>query len=319
MTRPPDPPQPAPSASSAPPGDHGRPARPAGASANATSPGAAPTSQGHAPATRPPAALLTLAIEASNPGPFPSTPISPETGTAGASGVPLADRASVALGRVIAGVGAELLAREPLRSEHRHEDDLLPAIDRLFKSAGASPKDIRKVAVSVGPGGFTGLRSAIAAAKMIAEATGSECCAVPTAVVAALGVPASTRAAAPLLVLLAWKREDVWAARFEPGARAEHAAAGALMPLSAVAHAGDVTIVADEALERLMREQGHLHAGRVVLPPRLDAANVLEASAWLPGVDPLALLPLYPREPEAVTKWRELGKGPGPAKPVLGV
>jgi hypothetical protein len=69
----------------------------------------------------------------------------------------------VALGRVVTGVGAELLAREPLRSDHRHEDDLMPAIDRLFRAAGASPKDIRRVAVSAGPGGFTGLRSAIAA------------------------------------------------------------------------------------------------------------------------------------------------------------
>jgi hypothetical protein len=90
------------------------------------------------------------------------------------------------------------------------------------------------------------------------------------------------------------------------------------MPLSAVAQESAQMIVADEALERLLREQGHLPPGRVVCAPRLDAANVLEASARLAGVDPLELLPLYPREPEAVTKWRELGKGPGGAKPAPG-
>ena len=32
----------------------------------------------------------------------------------------------------------------------------------------------------------------------------------------------------------------------------------------------------------------------------------LEAGLTLSGVDPISLAPIYPREPEAVTKWRAM-------------
>ena len=51
---------------------------------------------------------------------------------------------------------------EALRPGVPAGDDLVAAIDRLFARTGVAPRGIRAIGVSVGPGGFTGLRTAVA-------------------------------------------------------------------------------------------------------------------------------------------------------------
>jgi hypothetical protein len=46
-------------------------------------------------------------------------------------------------------------------------------------------------------------------------------------------------------------------------------------------------------------------AGVEVAPPALGAEAVLIASRFREAVDPALANPIYPREPEAVTKWRD--------------
>jgi tRNA threonylcarbamoyladenosine biosynthesis protein TsaB len=62
----------------------------------------------------------------------------------------------------------------------RHARDLAPAIAGLLAEAGLTPRDVKRVGVSVGPGSFTGLRVGIMSAKAFAYATGCELVAVPT-------------------------------------------------------------------------------------------------------------------------------------------
>ena len=107
---------------------------------------------------------LTLAIEASNP-----------SCTAG-----------VAIGSRTGG----LLGVEAVAAGDGRHDDLMSAIDRLAKRAGVGPRDIGRVAVSIGPGGYTALRIAVAAAKMMCEALRASCVAIPTARVVARRVKA---------------------------------------------------------------------------------------------------------------------------------
>ena len=234
---------------------------------------------------------LTLAIEASNPSAAGSTP-------------------GVALGRVTResqrerAASVELLGVELLRSTARHDDDLLPAVERLWSSAVESGRvknrrEIGCVAVSVGPGGFTGLRVAIAAGKMIAEVLGARCVAVPSACVVARRVAADFPR--PFAVLLASKRETTIATVFAdgaPGAAQEIDAAG----LAALGVGG---LIADSFLpESIAAEATRL--GLKVAEPVFDPAACLEAAADLPTVDPASLAAIYGREPEAVRKWREL-------------
>jgi hypothetical protein len=42
--------------------------------------------------------------------------------------------------------------------------------------------------------------------------------------------------------------------------------------------------------------------------PVFDPVAVHEASLGIEPIERAALVPLYPREPEAVTKWRAMGK-----------
>ena len=46
--------------------------------------------------------------------------------------------------------------------------------------------------------------------------------------------------------------------------------------------------------------------GITVGGPEFDPVACLELAARMPAADPADVLPIYPREPEAVTKWRTL-------------
>ncbi len=61
-----------------------------------------------------------------------------------------------------------------------HSQSLLPAIKDVLSQAKASIRDLSAIAVSVGPGSFTGLRIGIAAVKGLAIADGLPCAAVST-------------------------------------------------------------------------------------------------------------------------------------------
>ena len=62
---------------------------------------------------------------------------------------------------------------EALAARRVHDVDLIAAVDRLFARLGLEPSDLGVVGVSVGPGGFTGLRIAVSTAKMFAESLGA--------------------------------------------------------------------------------------------------------------------------------------------------
>jgi tRNA threonylcarbamoyladenosine biosynthesis protein TsaB len=242
---------------------------------------------------------------------------------------------SVALGRPVSMGGmpmVEAADQEPVRGDDRHDDDLMPAIDRLCTRAGVSPGDLRRVAVSIGPGGYTSLRIAVATAKMLAEATGAEVVAVPTALAAAWMIEIRP----PAVVCLAskgetahatllppdrgdawWGSRDSWSGLLAPAAIAtmdERVTKGkawiaAAAPIGVIG-AGELRairptlVIADRFLPEAMRREAE-NVGATVVEPVLSANAVLRLSGDFPAIDPLRLAPLYPREPEAVTQWRK--------------
>jgi tRNA threonylcarbamoyl adenosine modification protein YeaZ len=196
------------------------------------------------------------------------------------------------------GAGLELLGSEPI-ALRPNEDDLVPAIDRLFRRLALPPRDLTHVAVSVGPGGYTAVRVAVAAAKMMAEATGAQCLPVPTAVVVARRV----EHAGPFAVGLASKGESVFVTLFDDAGRT--AGPGRLMTLVDLDRLGASLLIVDRFLPETMRRRA-AELAIEVCPPVFDPVACIEAAAEIAPVDPADLLPLYPREPEAVTKWRLL-------------
>jgi len=86
--------------------------------------------------------------------------------------------------------GHQLHFEETWRTFNNHTVELAPAIRRAFQLAQIGPADLTAVAVSQGPGSFTGLRIGLGVAKGLALAQNLALVAVPTLEIVAAGVPA---------------------------------------------------------------------------------------------------------------------------------
>ncbi len=65
-----------------------------------------------------------------------------------------------------------IIAEIVLNCGNNHSENIMNAIDGLFKISKCSIKDIDKVAVSIGPGSFTGIRIGVGIAKGLAYSIG---------------------------------------------------------------------------------------------------------------------------------------------------
>jgi len=226
---------------------------------------------------------LTLAIESSNPS---------------SGGIP-----GVALG-LVSGPKVELLDSEPLGKGERHDDLLMPAIARLMARAGKDPCDLDRVVCSIGPGGFTGLRIATAAANMIALTAKARLFGVPSAWVAAANVDSK----APFAVALACKGETCFLTCFD--AKSLPTADGAIADANEIAKLGIAVLVGDRFLPDSIRSACE-SAGISIQPPSFSANACLGVSSRAQEIPVGKLVPMYGREAEAVTKWRQLHPKPG--------
>jgi len=196
---------------------------------------------------------------------------------------------------------------ETLRTTTRHEDDLLPAIDRLLKRNRISRAELSAVGVSIGPGGFTGLRIAVATAKLLAEVLGVQIVAVPSALVAA----EPRDEPGPMAVALACKRGWFWLTRLVRDADNDgpwRIDGKPEMTDAAQADVRDVRVLlADRHLPDAMRDRCDREGVALIEPTFAATACLAVAHRMLrrgETVDPLSLAPLYARQPEAVRLWR---------------
>lgn len=68
--------------------------------------------------------------------------------------------------------GGTLIRAHSWYSRHNHTSELMPAIEAAFAASGATMADLTGLAVALGPGGFSALRSGLGAAKGLAFAGG---------------------------------------------------------------------------------------------------------------------------------------------------
>lgn len=76
--------------------------------------------------------------------------------------------------------GDKIVAEQFLNTRHTHSETLLPMISAMLKSAGVLLSDVDKIAVSAGPGSFTGLRIGISCVKGLCDAAHKPCVPVST-------------------------------------------------------------------------------------------------------------------------------------------
>ncbi len=114
-------------------------------------------------------------------------------------------------GSVAALDGQHLVANQELDPQMRSAQSLAPAIATVLKSVRWQPGDVQLVAVTVGPGSFTGLRVGVTTAKLFAYAVGAEAMGINTLEVIAAQAPDEIRDVWAVLDAL---RGEVLAVRF---------------------------------------------------------------------------------------------------------
>lgn len=210
---------------------------------------------------------------------------------------------SVALTRGDLATG-KVLAEYTVQPEQSHSRRLLGSVVAMFEATGLSWEDLDVVAVSLGPGSFTGLRIGMAAAKGIALAAGLPLIGVPTLDALAAQLPP---AGLPVYCLLDARKQQVYAGRYQwneqaygrtgsflvlsPGQLAEKITEPCLVAGPGVFACGDVFA-------------GHSHAQvwhSRVLYPRAALVGFCGALFFAGGEAPAAetLAPLYVRASEA--------------------
>ncbi len=185
----------------------------------------------------------------------------------------------------------------------------LSAVDRLLAHAGASPERIGQVAVSAGPGSFTGLRVGMAAAKGFCFGWGVPIVPVPTLHALATRFP---REEATICPVLDARKREVYAGfyRWTGGVCLRTAPDAAIPPerLPALLPEGTVLFCGDgiHPFRSLIRER---LGSRALFPPsgeefpRAAAVGLLAERLLAEGgaVDPRRVVPAYLRPSEAET------------------
>jgi tRNA threonylcarbamoyladenosine biosynthesis protein TsaB len=191
----------------------------------------------------------------------------------------------------------------PLESASGVDDQLLPAIAERFESAHVSPEDLSLIGVSVGPGGFTGLRVAVATAKALAVATGCRLVAVPTACVAAASRTGPKR---PVGVLLAERRGTAWLTCVS----AEGIVEGTPGPVDAASlpdRVGGCEVILGDPHVQAAFGSGIDATGLPIEDLHVTPTACLElaliAASRGEEADVHTLEPIYPRPPEAVRRF----------------
>jgi tRNA threonylcarbamoyladenosine biosynthesis protein TsaB len=193
-----------------------------------------------------------------------------------------------------------VLGERTLPRGREHAASVLGAVDALLADAGVTLSRVDRVALSIGPGSFTGLRVGLATALGLCFRTARRIVPVPT--LAALSLHAEGFALrAPLLDA---RRGEIYAGLYGPDARPLHEdrvtpAAAWLESLRGegrIAFLGSGARASRAAIERILGRDAVLLSEAAGVP---RAASVGRIAAKAAAVEPASVELRYLRAPEA--------------------
>ena len=191
-----------------------------------------------------------------------------------------------------------------------HSEGLMPQLDQMFSRTGIKKEEIDRIAVSIGPGSFTGLRIGLAAAEAMAYAWPCGICGVNTLLAMAYNIPVDGIVLAPVLDA---QKGNFYAAFYEW----VHGDLQEVQPveitdsdtlLQQLQDCGKPVLLMGEC-ERLLKHP--LPAGilpapeQVRLPKASSVALAAEGMKELTGEDVFSLRPYYIRKSEAEELWEK--------------
>ncbi|MBS0264536.1 MAG: tRNA (adenosine(37)-N6)-threonylcarbamoyltransferase complex dimerization subunit type 1 TsaB [Planctomycetes bacterium] len=203
-----------------------------------------------------------------------------------------------------------VLQQQTLDLGRKHAQSLIPRIQQLLKTGQLAPNQLGLIAVSIGPGSYTGLRVGVVTAKAFAFALGIPLVAVDTLEAIAWNAPADVT---QLDVIADAQRGDVFVGRY------------VRTPATRWSRSGPIMVVpASEWAQALPAEQ-------TVTGPGLEKYSnlvvgnlrMLPADSWVPSavsigqlgagllvaghtVDVATIEPLYLRRSSAEVQWDRL-------------
>ncbi len=207
---------------------------------------------------------------------------------------------AVAVARDRAGGGAEIAAKTSEAMARGHAERLMPMIEAALRKAGTGFKDLDRVAVTTGPGSFTGVRVGIAAARGLALALDIPAIGIGSLEALAFPVRQSHNDGTAIAVLDA-RRDEVYARATDlsSGETLVEAAALTVTALAAKLTAAREPLVligvGAALLEPAIQGRTFEIVGKPATPDIEDVARLGLAAA----ADAKPPVPLYARDPDA--------------------
>jgi len=208
----------------------------------------------------------------------------------------------------------KLVAEIIVQTRKTHSERLMPHIEQLLELGQVAKEDITAIAVSIGPGSFTGLRIGLATAKALAYVWNVPVIGVSTLAALAYACPAPNSLICPLLDA---QKGNVYQAvyRWEKGMLQE------VIPPRVIAHQEAINELASQPLPVIMLGEGavlfqeaivaaadpiELAPPHIILP-RAGSVALLGHQLLRQGIrhDVMTLEPLYIRRSEAEVLWEQ--------------
>jgi tRNA threonylcarbamoyladenosine biosynthesis protein TsaB len=194
--------------------------------------------------------------------------------------------------------GGDLFARqEPMA--RGHAEALMPMVAEVLDEAGIAPVELDLIAATTGPGSFTGVRIAIAAARGLALVTKAKLFGTDSLTVMARTARESGASGGPLAVAVDARRGMLYLGLYEDGNRREGPLliapedAARLLPNDlGVAVGSGAGLLAEAAAKNGRRIEAKL-------PELQPSAAALAGIALASGESTSVLRPLYLRAPDA--------------------
>jgi len=198
----------------------------------------------------------------------------------------------------VASGDGEILAHRQAAMARGHAEALMPMIEAVMADAALRFSDIVRVAATTGPGSFTGVRIAIAAARGLGLATGAELWGTDSlSVMAARAVEDGLNGGAPFAIAIDARRDSLYFATFH--------ADGALRAGPALLNPDEAAASLPEDIRLVLGSGGESLASAAkqdltAMAPDLqpDAAALAKLAAKATGPTP-DLRPFYLRPPDA--------------------
>lgn len=185
-----------------------------------------------------------------------------------------------------------VLARRFAVMARGQSEVLVPMVGEVMAEAGMGFAALDLLAVSVGPGAFTGIRIGLATARALALAAGKPVAGIATTQAVAAAIPAAQCQGRDILVVVESRRAELWVQRFDPDLcplgpiQALPPQQAAALVVGSTVLAGDgAALVAPLCADAVVADVVHVDAGVVA---------ALAAKGWPDRVLPAE--PLYLRD-----------------------